>query len=106
FSSRRRHTRFSRDWSSDVCSSDLKIQRSNQHLHSSFLNFWRWNVFQNHIKQRLDVIRLVFPIVAHPVMLCRTINSWEIKLPFFEIGRASCRERWWISVWAVVYDDE
>src|SRR5690606_39917644 len=26
FSSRRRHTRFSRDWSSDVCSSDLRIQ--------------------------------------------------------------------------------
>src|SRR5690606_40764469 len=25
FSSRRRHTRFSRDWSSDVCSSDLHI---------------------------------------------------------------------------------
>src|SRR5690606_40021997 len=25
FSSRRRHTRFSRDWSSDVCSSDLFI---------------------------------------------------------------------------------
>src|SRR5690606_21343085 len=25
FSSRRRHTRFSRDWSSDVCSSDLRI---------------------------------------------------------------------------------
>src|SRR5690606_39752152 len=26
FSSRRRHTRFSRDWSSDVCSSDLKAR--------------------------------------------------------------------------------
>src|SRR5690606_39494798 len=26
FSSRRRHTRFSRDWSSDVCSSDLHGQ--------------------------------------------------------------------------------
>src|SRR5690606_27186331 len=26
FSSRRRHTRFSRDWSSDVCSSDLMIR--------------------------------------------------------------------------------
>src|SRR5690606_39845865 len=25
FSSRRRHTRFSRDWSSDVCSSDLLV---------------------------------------------------------------------------------
>src|SRR5690606_39945721 len=29
FSSRRRHTRFSRDWSSDVCSSDL--ERACQH---------------------------------------------------------------------------
>src|SRR5690606_16746528 len=28
FSSRRRHTRFSRDWSSDVCSSDLPARRS------------------------------------------------------------------------------
>src|SRR5690606_39281925 len=28
FSSRRRHTRFSRDWSSDVCSSDLKVGRT------------------------------------------------------------------------------
>src|SRR5690606_40342770 len=27
FSSRRRHTRFSRDWSSDVCSSDLGCTR-------------------------------------------------------------------------------
>src|SRR5690606_41196850 len=29
FSSRRRHTRFSRDWSSDVCSSDLARQNVN-----------------------------------------------------------------------------
>src|SRR5690606_41036897 len=28
FSSRRRHTRFSRDWSSDVCSSDLSHCRT------------------------------------------------------------------------------
>src|SRR5690606_29374561 len=27
FSSRRRHTRFSRDWSSDMCSSDLLMER-------------------------------------------------------------------------------
>src|SRR5690606_39630590 len=27
FSSRRRHTRFSRDWSSDVCSSDLSWKK-------------------------------------------------------------------------------
>src|SRR5690606_39470378 len=30
FSSRRRHTRFSRDWSSDVCSSDLHRKRITQ----------------------------------------------------------------------------
>src|SRR5690606_39863928 len=28
FSSRRRHTRFSRDWSSDVCSSDLPAENA------------------------------------------------------------------------------
>src|SRR5690606_3710887 len=35
FSSRRRHTRFSRDWSSDVCSSDLQQRRNHpgQHRH-------------------------------------------------------------------------
>src|SRR5690606_15378775 len=33
-SSRRRHTRFSRDWSSDVCSSDLEVERQND----KFLN--------------------------------------------------------------------
>src|SRR5690606_40369351 len=34
FSSRRRHTRFSRDWSSDVCSSDLwevEIERTGKY---------------------------------------------------------------------------
>src|SRR5690606_41179946 len=30
FSSRRRHTRFSRDWSSDVCSSDLSSVTTNR----------------------------------------------------------------------------
>src|SRR3712207_8592621 len=29
FSSRRRHTRYWRDWSSDVCSSDLPLRRFN-----------------------------------------------------------------------------
>src|SRR5690606_39769179 len=32
FSSRRRHTSFSRDWSSDVCSSDLLLQCPVQNL--------------------------------------------------------------------------
>src|SRR2546422_20417 len=32
FSSRRRHTRCSRDWSSDVCSSDLHLVQQRAHL--------------------------------------------------------------------------
>src|SRR5690606_40960464 len=32
FSSRRRHTRFSRDWSSDVCSSDLFMFATDEFL--------------------------------------------------------------------------
>src|SRR5690606_39420657 len=32
FSSRRRHTRFSRDWSSDVCSSDLNVANARQRI--------------------------------------------------------------------------
>src|SRR3712207_9095923 len=33
FSSRRRHTRYWRDWSSDVCSSDLRQDRDGVHYH-------------------------------------------------------------------------
>src|SRR5690606_39722589 len=33
FSSRRRHTRFSRDWSSDVCSSDLELEQMLTRMH-------------------------------------------------------------------------
>src|SRR5690606_39841922 len=37
FSSRRRHTRFSRDWSSDVCSSDLSLTLVNSTYDSDIM---------------------------------------------------------------------
>src|SRR6266511_6266085 len=42
FSSRRRHTRFSRDWSSDVCSSDLATGRVAAGVHATltWLGLW------------------------------------------------------------------
>src|SRR5690606_39549714 len=46
FSSRRRHTRFSRDWSSDVCSSDLNSPMvddavdSCSHMNAMFIQRW------------------------------------------------------------------
>src|SRR5690606_40938937 len=49
FSSRRRHTRFSRDWSSDVCSSDLVAVSTNAERVAEFgidtanmFGFWDW----------------------------------------------------------------
>src|SRR2546430_12671657 len=47
FSSRRRHTRFDCDWSSDVCSSDL-----------------RWNSKADFIL--LSVLSIVLSVAAHP----------------------------------------
>src|SRR2546429_7158516 len=37
FSSRRRHTRCSRDWSSDVCSSDLQAVPKHHAFHRAFI---------------------------------------------------------------------
>src|SRR5690606_40255301 len=45
FSSRRRHTRFSRDWSSDVCSSDLgeiRIELFEQEAPVTVANFLQY----------------------------------------------------------------
>src|SRR5438067_1819254 len=40
FSSRRRHTRSKRDWSSDVCSSDLRSKGSGTRLHHRIRSRW------------------------------------------------------------------
>src|SRR5690606_40668816 len=42
FSSRRRHTRFSRDWSSDVCSSDLSSTTYPAGLSTRYKAFLAW----------------------------------------------------------------
>src|SRR5215475_6849258 len=53
FSSRRRHTRFSRDWSSDVCSSDLQ--------NYSWAAYSGYMVMRGHISESLlrGVLRMV-----------------------------------------------
>src|SRR5688572_31049454 len=40
FSSRRRHTRFDCDWSSDVCSSDLRVQKRFHDRRRSLRSRW------------------------------------------------------------------
>src|SRR5690606_39348481 len=88
FSSRRRHTRFSRDWSSDVCSSDLKTLREKGvkkvKRDGSEVTTWPWmgRSVEESIKEHGDHSDCYHHETAHGR----------------EIGRASCRERVWISV--------
>src|SRR3712207_8101187 len=84
FSSRIRHTRDWRDWSSDVCSSDLVRVRSDQPYYLSPL------------AERLHGPSLGV-LGGEPGGRGRIERSDEVP----EIGRASCRERVQISVVAV-----
>src|SRR2546429_2388776 len=85
FSSRRRHTRCSRDWSSDVCSSDL-----NASLEASsprYLSF-----FPVPHRTFLERPGPAFPGQHFPNAACfRHVLFGGV--PREQIGRASCRER-------------
>src|SRR5690606_40276630 len=86
FSSIRRHTRFSRDWSSDVCSSDLVADRR---------RLGRTDRFQRQ-PQCLDLVhaRLEDGAVRRrvaPYALLR--QQGGVPARHQQIGRASCRER-------------
>src|SRR5690606_40447994 len=90
FSSRRRHTRFSRDWSSDVCSSDLVVMVL---IEQQFL----YLVGLAGIKLDQLAARQVFPVVlriredkGHYAIVD---NPDKFPRDPVEIGRASCRER-------------
>src|SRR5690606_40668526 len=78
FSSRRRHTRFSRDWSSDVCSSDLTnlIVSSTRRTVRNTLS--------------TDFLTVVCNSCRLANTLCR-YRQWISRI--LQIGRASCRER-------------
>src|SRR5439155_2375569 len=90
FSSRRRHTRWPRDWSSDVCSSDL----------TEYAMVDRDDDLRIGIKTsaitlgRADVAVVMCCYAAYLAIwaaaLYERIPSWAIGL---KIGRASCRER-------------
>src|SRR5699024_11830429 len=93
FSSRRRHTRSKRDWSSDVCSSDL-----DREIVESELLF-------DGTSYQMDFVDLEekFKQGAKAFILCSPHNPvgrvWtKEELKQLEIGRASCREREWDRV--------
>src|SRR5256886_5578721 len=83
FSSRRRHTRFDCDWSSDVCSSDLRISAvtAEQTPHVHFIGL----AFQPLEESAHAVPAIVLGQLFHVRVL---VTGLTVK-----IGRASCRER-------------
>src|SRR5690606_40598055 len=87
FSSRRRHTRFSRDWSSDVCSSDLPAADIALELTCEACAH-RWHA-------SLDVASLIWDeISANALRLFDEVHRLATAYGW-KIGRASCRERGW-----------
>src|SRR5699024_11673139 len=76
FSSRRRHTRSKRDWSSDVCSSDLTDK-----FHSLIFH-------RNRILSITDQCHTLTRCICYT---CRTVAAEPLQTN--KIGRASCRER-------------
>src|SRR2546430_11298052 len=83
FSSRRRHTRFDCDWSSDVCSSDLIDGRAGrsyviEYVESLTSTNWR------------ELAYVTLPTSSY--LWCDTTAPNRTDR-FYQIGRASCRER-------------
>src|SRR2546430_10122780 len=84
FSSRRRHTRFDCDWSSDVCSSDLVNTMPEPTLRA----------FQDHGAVALTLERGLEEAERLLERLAEAgIDYDDVVKTLEEIGRASCRER-------------
>src|SRR2546429_6979731 len=84
FSSRRRHTRCSRDWSSDVCSSDLGVKLVVA------------DPRRTELAGRADIHLQMLPgtdVALFNAMLNHILARGLEDKEFIEIGRASCRER-------------
>src|SRR5690242_21109107 len=82
FSSRRRHTRLTCDWSSDVCSSDLRVAADVARAHVTGHGV--------HVQRTGD--RAGAEVAALRLHLDRAVDVGQADVAR-QIGRASCRER-------------
>src|SRR5690606_40989292 len=98
FSSRRRHTIFSRDWSSDVCSSDLgsgtpAVSGSLDYAHESGAYAGVWGTSGDTLAG--DEYNVYFGFGGEASGLSYDLN---VLTYVYQIGRASCRESECISL--------
>src|SRR5690606_39937819 len=102
FSSRRRHTRFSRNWSSDVCSSDLAG------LGNDLFEF-RSKIFKNYNSFYFRILKLILHLMSRIQWIGG--NQYQTGLEAGirsdgKIGRASCRESVEITGLAVARQEQ
>src|SRR5690606_41118669 len=97
-SSRRRHTRFSRDWSSDVCSSDLAELLLQYGTHEQ-KQFYLPRLADG---REIPAFALTSPwagsdaaAIPDTGIVCK--GMWQGEEVLGKIGRASCRERGEVS---------
>src|SRR5690242_21118675 len=104
FSSRRRHTRLTCDWSSDVCSSDLLVLAGRSEGRLQLLEtLARDHGIYERVRFAGDVEDVAGLLDASDVgVLCSSAegcpNAVLEYMAAGQIGRASCRERVWGSV--------
>src|SRR5260221_7481231 len=84
FSSRRRHTRSLCDWSSDVCSSDLKDRATKENRTYDAKLFRDWRKMFDELGKSIDAVTVSTPDHMHGLAGITAMR---------QIGRASCRER-------------
>src|SRR5207253_8340498 len=98
-----RHTRWPRDWSSDVCSSDLAVG-----VYSMAFQFARlptllisgplkYVLYSHLVRIKSDLGALSHALVTLTRLLAVAICP-AVGMVAAEIGRASCRERGWGGV--------
>src|SRR5690606_39446636 len=98
-SSRRRHTRFSRDWSSDVCSSDLVELHGTGTPVGDPVEATALGDALGVGRPQDDPLRVgsIKTNIGHLEGAAGIAGLLKVVLSI-EIGRASCRERGWESV--------
>src|SRR5690606_40040763 len=93
------HTRFSRDWSSDVCSSDLKLTRPGfKGISLPYYYPWTGNLLTEYVANDaaelgVEMTRVEFVTEANGSINFAAYDELVDRAASREIGRASCRER-------------
>src|SRR5699024_11791392 len=97
FSSRRRHTRSKRDWSSDVCSSDLDASSQHQPL-LLYADTLRWTAPECAHAASLHAVLVLYPATRQLANRGRNRSSDVPAAPeyptFLPATVVECRHQW------------